>query len=112
MSHSGPVHGRLHYNRPVMPIRLATAVAVALLSQAAWSSHGDARPAPSGHAAAYADGLTLDQAVAKVEARFDARVVRAEEKQDNGRRIYRIRLLSADGRVFDVTVDAASGRVE
>jgi len=38
--------------------------------------------------------------------------VRAEEKQDNGRRIYRIRLLSADGRVFDVTVDAASGRVE
>ena len=112
MSHSGPVHGRLPYNRPVMPIRLATAVAVALLSQAAWSSHGDAGPAPSGPAAAYADGLTLDQAVAKVEARFDARVVRAEEKQDNGRRIYRIRLLSADGRVFDVTVDAASGKVE
>ena len=112
MSHSGPVHGGLHYNRPVMLIRLATAVAVALLSQAAWSSQGDVRPAPSGHATAYADGLTLDQAVAKVEARFNARVVRAEEKQDNGRRIYRIRLLSADGRVFDVTVDAASGKVE
>jgi uncharacterized membrane protein YkoI len=95
-----------------MLIRLATVVAVALLSQAAWSSQGDVHPAPSGHAAAYADGLTLDQAVAKVEARFDARVVRAEEKQDNGRRIYRIRLLSADGRVFDVSVDAASGKVE
>jgi uncharacterized membrane protein YkoI len=95
-----------------MLIRLATAVAIALLSQAAWASHGDVRPAPPGHAAAYADGLTLDQAVAKVEARFDARVVRAEEKRDNGRRIYRIRLLSADGRVFDVTVDAASGKVE
>jgi uncharacterized membrane protein YkoI len=95
-----------------MLIRLATAVAVALLSQVAWSSPGDVGPAPSGHAAAYADALTLDQAVAKVEAQFSARVVRAEEKQDDGRRIYRIRLLSADGRVFDVTVDAASGKVE
>jgi uncharacterized membrane protein YkoI len=112
MSHSGLVHRRLHYNRSIMLTRLATAALLALLSQAAWSGQGDARPTPTETGAAYADGLTLDQAVAKVEAQFNARAVKAEEKQKGGRRVYRIRLLSADGRVFDVTVDAATGKVE
>jgi hypothetical protein len=112
MSHSGRVHAGLHYNHVIMHLRLATIAILALLSQAAWSAHGDARPPTPVPASSYADGLTLDQAVAKVEAQFNARVVRAEEKQKGGRRVYRIRLLSADGRVFDVTVDAATGKVE
>lgn len=61
---------------------------------------------------AHAEGLSLDEAVAKVEAQYGARAVRAEEDRDDERRVYRIRLLSEDGRVFDVTVDAASGKVE
>jgi uncharacterized membrane protein YkoI len=95
-----------------MLTRLATIALLALLSQAAWSAHGDARPPTPDHAASFADDLTLDQAVAKVEAQFNARVVRAEEKRKGDRRVYRIRLLSADGRVFDVTVDAVTGKVE
>ena len=112
MSHSGPVHACLHYNPVHMPTRFAIAIVIALLSQAAWSSHGDARPPSQGRVAAYAEGLTLDEAVARMEAQYQARAVRAEEKQEGGRRVYRIRLLSADGRVFDVTVDAGSGKVE
>lgn len=112
MSHSGRVHAGLHYNRLTMITRLATLAVLGLLSQAAWPAQGGALVPESVHAAAFADGLTLDQAVAKVEAKFNARVVRAEEKQQDGRRVYRIRLLSADGRVFDVTVDAATGKVE
>jgi uncharacterized membrane protein YkoI len=91
---------------------LAATLVLSLLAPAAWSGAGDARPPRQPVYATHADGLTLDEAVAKVEAQYDARVVRAEEKQDDGRRVYRIRLLSADGRVFDVTVDAASGKVE
>ena len=63
-------------------------------------------------ASTYAEGISLDEAVARMEKRYDARVVRAEEKQRDGRRVYRIRLLGTDGRVFEVTVDAASGQVE
>ena len=57
-------------------------------------------------------GLTLDEAVARMERQYKARAVRAEQEQRDGRTVYRIRLLSSDGRVFDVTVDAATGAVE
>ena len=54
-------------------------------------------------------GLTLDEAVARAEKRHGARAVRAEEIRDEGRVVYRIRLLSTDGRVFEVRVDARTG---
>ena len=54
----------------------------------------------------------LRAAVQKAEQRYKARAVKAEERREDGRRVYRIRLLSEDGRVFDVTVDAATGRME
>jgi len=59
-----------------------------------------------------AAGISLDEAVARVEQRFHARAVKAREHREGGRVIYRIRLLSEDGRVFEVSVDAATGRVE
>ena len=54
--------------------------------------------------------ISLDEAVAQAERRYQARAVRAEEKRHGDRIEYRIRLLAADGRVFEVRVDAASGR--
>ncbi len=54
--------------------------------------------------------ISLDEAVARAERRYKARAVRAEEKRHGDRIEYRIRLLGADGRVFEVRVDAASGR--
>lgn len=64
-----------------------------------------------GASAAYADrAITLDEAVAQAERRYKARAVRAEEKRHGDRIEYRIRLLGEDGRVFEVTIDAGSGR--
>ena len=47
--------------------------------------------------------------MARAERRHDARAVRAEAISEDGRTVYRIRLLSADGRVFEVRVDARTG---
>jgi uncharacterized membrane protein YkoI len=54
--------------------------------------------------------ISLDEAVARAERQYKARAVRAEEKHHGDRIEYRIRLLGEDGRVFEVRVDAASGR--
>jgi len=113
---SGSVHGGFHYNRP-----MKSHVAILFLASglACTPALGlAAAPIRAGHdrsslsAAAYAEGLSLDEAVSRAERHFNARVVRAEEKRSGDRRVYRIRLLSGDGRVFDVTVDAVSGRIE
>jgi len=53
--------------------------------------------------------VSLDEAVAQAERRYDARAVRAEEKRDGDRIEYRIRLLGADGRVFEVRIDGQTG---
>ena len=54
-------------------------------------------------------GVSLDQAVAMAERRFNAKVVRAGVTESNGRRVYVLRLLSEQGRVWTVRVDADSG---
>jgi uncharacterized membrane protein YkoI len=54
--------------------------------------------------------ISLDEAVARAERRYKARAVRAEEKRHGDRIEYRIRLLGDDGRVFEIRVDATSGR--
>jgi uncharacterized membrane protein YkoI len=60
---------------------------------------------------AYAERtISLDEAVARAERQYKARAVRAEEKRHGDRIEYRIRLLGDDGRVFEVRVDAVSGR--
>ena len=99
--------------KPVAPLLVLAAMALALgpgaLQEAAARPGGPER----GGLRALADGgLSLDAAVARVEREYKARAVRAEERRRDGRVVYRIRLLSADGRVFDVTVDAASGAIE
>jgi uncharacterized membrane protein YkoI len=62
--------------------------------------------------AALADerAISLDEAVAQAERQYNARAIRAEEKRHGDRIEYRIRLLGEDGRVFEVRIDAGSGR--
>ena len=71
---------------------------------------------PLTEAAGYAQtraqgGLSLDAVVQMVQQRYNARVVRAETRQENGRTVYVLRLLNADGKVWTVRVDADSGAV-
>ena len=54
-------------------------------------------------------GISLDQAIESAERRYRARVVRADEVNQQGRRVYVLRLLSEEGRVWTVRVDAETG---
>lgn len=55
--------------------------------------------------------VSMGQAVKMVEARYKARVVRADTRRQGGQVIYVMRLLDRHGRVFTVRVDAASGTI-
>jgi len=56
--------------------------------------------------------ISLDEAIDMAQRRYNARVVRAEVSERDGRRVYVLRLLSDDGRVFNVRVDAATGAMQ
>lgn len=43
------------------------------------------------------------------ERRFNARVVRAESREEGNRVVYVLRLLNDSGRVWTIKIDAASG---
>jgi uncharacterized membrane protein YkoI len=89
-----------------------------LLSCCAWNANAQSRswPQPNdsldlGAPALFQSGMSLGQAVAMVQARYNAKSVRASTIDMNGRSVHEIRLRSADGsRVWTVHVDAASGR--
>lgn len=55
-------------------------------------------------------GYTLEQAVAKVRAEVPGRILSAETVTREGRVIYRIKVLTEDGRVTVIEIDARSGK--
>ena len=57
------------------------------------------------------DGISLDEAVSRAERQYKARVVRTDVQDEDGRKVYVLKLLSDDGRVFTVRIDAATGRM-
>ena len=56
-------------------------------------------------------GISKDEAVQKAERKFNAKVVKAETVNDGERLVYQIRLLNTEGKVWNVRVDAATGRM-
>jgi hypothetical protein len=56
------------------------------------------------------DGISLDEAVSRAERQYNARVVRTDVQDEDGRKVYVLKLLREDGRVFTVRIDAQSGR--
>ena len=56
-----------------------------------------------------AAGISMDQAIAAAERRHKARVVRAETRESAAGRVYVLRLLSEEGRVWSIKVDATTG---
>lgn len=94
-------------------MRLLAILCLALMAGAAASGQAQASGRDrdrSGERAMADRAISLDEAVARAERRYDARVVRAEEKRHGDRIEYRIRLLGTDGRVFEVRIDAETGR--
>src|SRR3954464_7651969 len=74
------------------------------------SAPGSAVEERGGMAEVRRDGVTLDEAVRMAEAQYHARVVRTDVQDEDGRKVYVLKLLSDNGRVITVRVDAASGR--
>ncbi len=71
-------------------------------------------PSDQDHArAAVARGeiLGLTQILQIVSARHPGQVVEVEFEEDDGIHIYEIELLTNDGRLIEVAVDAATGRI-
>lgn len=93
-------------------MRVTVIAAMALLGAACWAWRAQAAAARTQQPARAApQALSMDQAVQMVERRFNARVVRAETRRQDGRTVYVLRLLDRSGRVFTVRVDAATGRI-
>jgi hypothetical protein len=57
------------------------------------------------------DGISLDEAVSRAQQQYRARVVRTDVQDEDGRKVYVLKLLSDDGRVFTVRIDASTGRM-
>lgn len=59
----------------------------------------------------FRDEVSLDEAVRRAERQYRARVVRTDVQDEDGRKVYVLKLLSEDGRVITVRIDAATGRM-
>lgn len=103
-----------------MNTRIALAVASLVLGLGA-AAAARAQDLPAGElieelerieAAPLARGISLDEAIDRVQRQYGARVVRAEVRESRGRTVYVLRLLSREGRVWTVRVDAQSGRTD
>lgn len=105
----------MHYNAPMKisasPVILFTCLALlAVPADAARRLQAGATEPARMQSRTLSEGaVSLDEAVARAEQRHNARVVKAERRKRGERTVYRIRLLGADGRVFEVTVDAETG---
>jgi uncharacterized membrane protein YkoI len=53
--------------------------------------------------------ISLDQAVQMAQNRYRAKAVKAETVNRGGRRVHEVRLLSAEGKVWTVRIDAETG---
>lgn len=58
-----------------------------------------------------ASGISKDEAVSRAERQYRAKAVKVDVIRNGDSVIYQIRLLNAEGRVFTVDVDAATGRM-
>jgi hypothetical protein len=97
----------------------ATLVALQLTMGFAASSEAHSMPGPKAAGtvvvertltASLRDGISLDEAVSRAERQYNARVVRTDVQDEDGRKVYVLKLLREDGRVFTVRVDAQTGR--
>lgn len=55
-------------------------------------------------------GISLDQAVAQARQRHKGKVLSAETIRVDGRKVYRIKILTKDGRVKRTRIDARTGK--
>lgn len=96
-----------------MPLALRRRAACACLATlAALSAHAPlARAQEATQESLVREGISEDAAVALVREQTDGKVVRVDRKMEGGALVYRVRVLSPDGRLREYRVDAATGAV-
>jgi uncharacterized membrane protein YkoI len=57
------------------------------------------------------EAISQDAAVAMVREQTHGRVVRVARKEEGGKLVYRIRVVTPDGRLRDYRVDATTGEI-
>jgi len=92
-------------------VKLMTCLLAGLLVWAAVLPVEARRDERSSRQATRQDGLSLDEAVARVRRDTGGRVLSAEARENRGRTTYRIKVLLRDGSVRVVNVDAQSGEI-
>jgi hypothetical protein len=55
-------------------------------------------------------GTSLDEAVSRARRQSDGKILSAETVRVDGRRVHRIKILTRDGRVTRMEIDADTGR--
>jgi len=55
-------------------------------------------------------GISLDQAVSQARQQYKGQVLSADTSYVDGRKVYRIKILTKDGRVKRTRIDARSGQ--
>lgn len=88
---------RKHSGRPRAWI--VTAIVACALASPGWSD-------------TVAGDISLDDAIAVVRQQIDGKVLRATTRSTDGRTVHEIRVLTDEGLVKTLTVDAQSGRVQ
>lgn len=95
------------FSRPLIALLFAAQLAVAAQAVDAQTL---VDPRSRNREQAGQSGMSMDEAVRMVESRYRARAVKVDEVNRGGRRIYEIRLLNAEGKVWKVRVDAETGQ--
>ncbi|MGB5200245.1 MAG: PepSY domain-containing protein [Sedimenticolaceae bacterium] len=57
------------------------------------------------------EGISLDEAVLRARQQYRGKVLSAETVRVDGRKAYRIKILTQDGRVERIHIDARTGQV-
>jgi uncharacterized membrane protein YkoI len=97
-------------NRPRLTLLLLTLLALGVSTAEAATRTPPPREVV-GEIVLAAAGISLNQAIAMVERRFKARVVRSDVRQDGDRTVYVLRLLDDAGNGQVVRVDASTGAI-
>ena len=88
------------------PAALLLLLAIAVPALAGEGDHRRAREALE-----RGEVLALGRILAIVEERFGGRVIEVEFERDDGRWLYELELVTRDGRLMEVEMDAATGAV-
>jgi uncharacterized membrane protein YkoI len=72
----------------------------------------DKRGGNEGRGDSHQARISLDDAVSIVRSRYEGKVIRAETHGSDDHPVHRIRILSPDGRVYSVSVDGVTGRIQ